>query len=190
MKSQRLAVLVWALGVGWARSRRPRTSAPQPASNQEKRTLVIEEIVVTARRREELSQSVPVSITAYSAEDVKAHNITDQLSLANNTPSLVAISSGVPREFGGFAIRGQGPAFGATPGTIGYFSDVPNGVITIDGRPGTYFDLASVQVLKGRKVHCLERMRPAATYCSSRRNDRSARGLRPVAGRKLLRSRV
>jgi len=149
MKSQRLAVLVLGTG-GWLGAvSQAEDVAPQPASNQEKRTLVIEEIVVTARRREELSQSVPVSITAYSAEDVKAHNITDQLSLANNTPSLVAISSGVPREFGGFAIRGQGPAFGATPGTIGYFSDVPNGVITIDGRPGTYFDLASVQVLKG-----------------------------------------
>ena len=109
----------------------------------------LEEIVVTARRREERAQSVPASITAYSAQDVKTHNITDQLSLANSTPSLVAISSGQPPETGGFAIRGQGPAFGATPGTIGYFSEVPNSVIAIDGRPGTYFDLASVQVLKG-----------------------------------------
>src|ERR1700742_4221783 len=50
----------------------------------------LEEIVVTARRREERAQSVPASITAYSARDVKTHNITDQLSLANNTPSLIA----------------------------------------------------------------------------------------------------
>ena len=109
----------------------------------------IEEIVVTARRREERAQSVPASITAYSAQDVKTHNITDQLSLANSTPSMVSISSGQPPETGGFAIRGQGPAFGATPGTIGYFSDVPNGLLTFDGRPGTYYDLASVQILKG-----------------------------------------
>jgi iron complex outermembrane receptor protein len=109
----------------------------------------LEEIVVTARRREERAQSVPASITAYSAQDVKTHNITDQLSLANNTPSLIAIASGQPAETGGFAIRGQGPAFGATPGTIGYFAEVPNGLLAEDGRPGTYFDLASVEVLKG-----------------------------------------
>jgi iron complex outermembrane recepter protein len=110
---------------------------------------VLEEVVVTARRREERAQSVPASITAYSEKDLKAHNITDQGSLANNTPSLVAIASGQPAETGGFAIRGQGPAFGATPGTIGYFAEVPNGVLALDGRAGTYYDLASVQVLKG-----------------------------------------
>jgi len=109
----------------------------------------IEEIVVTARRHAEPAQSVPESITAYSAQDLKAHNITDQLSLANSTPSMVSINSGQPPETGGFAIRGQGPAFGATPGTIGYFSDVPDGLLTFDGRPGMYYDLASVQVLKG-----------------------------------------
>jgi iron complex outermembrane recepter protein len=122
------------------------TSAAAAEGKQEG---VIEEIVVTARRREERAQSVPASITAYSAEDVKTHNITDQLSLANSTPSMASISSGQPPETGGFAIRGQGPAFGATPGTIGYFSDVPNGLLTFDGRPGTYYDLASVQILKG-----------------------------------------
>jgi len=109
----------------------------------------LEEIVVTARRREERAQSVPASITAYSAQDVKTHNITDQLSLANSTPSMVSIASGQPPETGGFAIRGQGPAFGATPGTIAYFSEVPDGLLTFDGRPGMYYDLASVEVLKG-----------------------------------------
>jgi iron complex outermembrane receptor protein len=119
------------------------------ASAEAKPDSTLEEVVVTARRREERAQSVPASITAYSAQDVKAHNITDQLSLANSTPSMVAISSGQPAETGGFAIRGQGPAFGATPGTIGYFSEVPDGLLAFDGRPGTYYDLASVQVLKG-----------------------------------------
>ena len=110
----------------------------------------LEEVVVTARRREERAQAVPASITAYSEQDLKVHNITDQGSLANNTPSLVAIASGQPAETGGFAIRGQGPAFGATPGTIGYFAEVPNvGALPLDGRPGTYYDLASVEVLKG-----------------------------------------
>lgn len=125
------------------------SSSSLPSKAEDRPASALEEIVVTARRREERAQSVPASITAYSARDVKSHNITDQLSLANNTPSLVAIASGQPAETGGFAIRGQGPAFGATPGTIGYFSEVPNGLIAVDGRSGTYFDLASVQVLKG-----------------------------------------
>lgn len=117
--------------------------------SQVKQGNAIEEVVVTARRYEERAQSVPESITAYTAQDLKAHGIIDQVSLANSTPSMVSISSGQPAETGGFAIRGQGPAFGATPGTVGYFSEVPNGLITIEGRPGTYYDLASIQVLKG-----------------------------------------
>jgi len=150
MKRQQLAVLVLGAVGFWGALSQAEESAPPLAPNPDTRKITqLEEILVTARRREERSQSVPASITAYSAEDVTSRHITDQLSLANNTPSLVSISSGTPRQLAGFAIRGQGPAFGATPGTIGYFLDVPNGLSTMDGRPGTYFDLASVQVLKG-----------------------------------------
>jgi iron complex outermembrane receptor protein len=106
------------------------------------------DIVVTARRRAENLQDVPLAVTAYTQEGLEQKGITDRTSLADNTPSLFTINGGYPREFAFFALRGQGPAFGSTPGVVNYFAEVPNAV-GVDGRVGTYYDLASVQVLSG-----------------------------------------
>lgn len=111
-------------------------------------TTEIAQVVVTARRRAENSQTVPIAITTFSARDLQERHITNQTDLADNTPSVVSLTGGQPVEYAGFAIRGQGPAFGAVPGTVSYFADVPT-VYGIEGRPGTYYDLGSVQVLKG-----------------------------------------
>jgi len=108
----------------------------------------LNDIVVTARRREENLQDVPIAVTAYTAETLQTKAITDRTSLADNTPSLFTINGGYPREFAFFALRGQGPAFGSTPGVVNYFAEVPNSV-NIDGRVGSYYDLANVQVLAG-----------------------------------------
>lgn len=106
------------------------------------------DIVVTARRREENLQDVPIAVTAFSGAAIQTKGITDRTSLADNTPSLFTINGGYPREFAFFALRGQGPAFGSTPGVVNYFAEVPNAV-GVDGRVGTYYDLANVQVLAG-----------------------------------------
>lgn len=106
------------------------------------------DIVVTARRRAENLQDVPIAVTAFTSEALEQKGITDRTSLADNTPSLFTISGGYPREFAFFALRGQGPAFGSTPGVVNYFAEVPNSV-NIDGRVGSYYDLANVQVLAG-----------------------------------------
>jgi iron complex outermembrane receptor protein len=121
---------------------------PAPAPSSEEQATVLEDIVVTARRREENLQDVPLSVTAYSAEALSEKRIADRTDLANFTPSLITITGGYPKEFAFFALRGQGPAFGSTPGVVNYFAEVPNAV-GIDGRIGTYFDIASVQVLAG-----------------------------------------
>jgi iron complex outermembrane recepter protein len=121
-------------------------SVETPPDEQEVSTL--DTVVVTARRREENLQEVPLSVTAYSPEALAEKRISDRTDLANFTPSLLSITGGYPKEFAYFALRGQGPAFGSTPGVVNYFAEVPN-AIGIDGRTGTYFDLASVQVLAG-----------------------------------------
>ena len=108
----------------------------------------LEDVIVTARRREENLQEVPIAVTAFTSDGLVAKGITDRTSLADNTPSLFTINGGYPREFAFFALRGQGPAFGSTPGVVNYFAEVPNS-INIDGRVGTYYDLANVQVLAG-----------------------------------------
>ncbi|MBL8629306.1 MAG: TonB-dependent receptor [Rhodospirillaceae bacterium] len=49
----------------------------------------IEEIVVTARRREETLQSVPISISAFSSEQIQNRSIESLQNLANATPGMV-----------------------------------------------------------------------------------------------------
>src|ERR1700722_7788632 len=45
----------------------------------------LEEIIVTARKREENLQSVPIAITALTADDIRAENIISPMDLKNNT---------------------------------------------------------------------------------------------------------
>src|SRR5271167_2129946 len=48
----------------------------------------LQEVTVTARRREESAQSVPVSVTALSAEALDAHSVADLQDLTSLTPGL------------------------------------------------------------------------------------------------------
>jgi iron complex outermembrane recepter protein len=123
-------------------------SASGPTDDATPATSGLDDIVVTARRRSENLQDVPIAVTAYTQAALVQKGITDRTSLADNTPSLFTISGGYPREFAFFALRGQGPAFGSTPGVVNYFAEVPN-AINVDGRVGSYYDLANVQVLAG-----------------------------------------
>ncbi len=48
----------------------------------------VEEITVTARRREEKLSEVPQAITAVSSADIASRNITELKDIASLTPSL------------------------------------------------------------------------------------------------------
>ena len=113
-----------------------------------------EEIVVTARRTEEVIQNVPISMTVFNQEMLNERNVTNAADLATYTPSL-----NVNNRFGGdqatFAIRGFTQELRTTASVAVYFADVvaPRGsgnVAAGDGAgPGSFFDLQNVQVLKG-----------------------------------------
>jgi iron complex outermembrane receptor protein len=101
------------------------------------------DIVVTARRREELLQEVPVAVTAFTGEDLEKRGINDITDLQQTVPSL---NLGTSTTTGGRksispALRGVR----SNAVTI-YFADVvQNAVATSD----LLYDLESVQVLKG-----------------------------------------
>lgn len=143
----------WIAGLLAGASLLPTGAAAQDAPAEAAPTVAdevggLQDVVVTARRREENLQDVPIAVTAFTSETLTIKGITDRTSLADNTPSLFTINGGYPREFAFFALRGQGPAFGSTPGVVNYFAEVPNST-NVDGRVGTYYDLANVQVLAG-----------------------------------------
>src|SRR5689334_1037471 len=64
-----------------------------------------EEIVVTARRKEELLQDVPISITVFNQDQLTNRNIVIASDLGTYTPSL-AVNQRFGPEKATFAIRG------------------------------------------------------------------------------------
>jgi iron complex outermembrane recepter protein len=127
-------------------------SAPEarPSSDAE-----LSEIIVTARRSEERLQDVPISITVFNQEQLSNRNVTSAFDLATYTPSLSA-NTNYGQENSSFAIRGFVQDAGTPPSVGVYFADVvaprgpTQGTQAGDGAgPGSFFDLANVQVLKG-----------------------------------------
>jgi iron complex outermembrane receptor protein len=110
----------------------------------------LDEVVVTARRREERLQDVPVAVTALSAQDMQRASITRTDELAKLTPGF----SVTPAAFGAGqlapTIRSQRQPLPQTTfdqSVTTYFAEVVQARPT--GLNNAFFDIANVQVLKG-----------------------------------------
>ncbi|HKY90009.1 MAG TPA: TonB-dependent receptor [Nevskiaceae bacterium] len=110
--------------------------------------LSIGEIVVTAQKREEAANSVPIAISAFKGEDLKALGITDTRNLSSIVPGFTAADNGYNTPV--YTLRGIGyndTTYTATS-TVGVYLDeinMPYGVMT----KGANLDLQRVEVLKG-----------------------------------------
>src|SRR3546814_1889240 len=105
------------------------------------------EIVVTARRREERLQDVPVSVTAFSSEALQRSNISTAADLTSITPGFTFAPEGGKDNIA-VTLRGIGnlPIGSGTPGVVVY---VDNVAIPSVGTNVPTYDVASIQVLKG-----------------------------------------
>jgi iron complex outermembrane receptor protein len=112
---------------------------------------VFETLVVTARKREEMAQTVPISISAYGQNDIDRLNIDNVGDLRYSAPSVYVAQSTFRADTINVTIRGQ-RNFDST----GLQFDTA-AALYVDGvyyaRPvglnGTLFDVDTVQVLKG-----------------------------------------
>lgn len=127
------------------------TTAPLEAQTSTASFGLLEEIVVTARKREESLQEVPISVTAIGSEELRLRGITKPDDLKFHTPGLEMRNSSIQRNSVTYFIRGQGQTFGSSAGVVTYFADAPlgNGQRVSIGNNTQMYDLASVQVLKG-----------------------------------------
>jgi len=114
---------------------------------------VFEEITVTARRRDERVQTIPIAITAFSQSDIDRRHIEQLGDLSKVVPSLSVVMNGSdPNSIHSGQVRLRG-----LPGTEIYFADVPLGStdntlltgLNHSLTPGYYFDLESLEVDKG-----------------------------------------
>src|SRR3546814_697195 len=87
-----------------------------------------------------------------SADDLKREQINSTQDLQDKVPSLVIGTNSQMRNTETPSIRGQGAQFGAAPGVLIYFAEVPlpaDLVANNQGGPGKFFDLQNLQILKG-----------------------------------------
>src|SRR5690606_30105202 len=88
--TSRFAIII-ALSVptpGWAKDVSPPTDAE--AGQQGEQTVSgVEDIIVTAQRREERLQDVPISITAVTGESLAKAGVTDTRQLTQTVPGVV-----------------------------------------------------------------------------------------------------
>ena len=126
----------------------------QPAKDAKKEVAkeagATEQIVVTARRREELIQDVPAAVTSFSGDQIERAGINDVTGLADRMPNTTLKASRATNSTLTAFIRGVGqqdPVAGYEQGVGVYLDDVymarPQGALT------DIYDLARVEVLRG-----------------------------------------
>ncbi len=121
--------------------------APGLAIAQEAPAEGEDEIIVTARKREERLQDVPIAVTAVTADDIEREQINTVREIASITPGLNITTDSVGRSF--LSIRGVGTTLieSVQPG-VGIFLD---GIY----QPNTSYlnnpvvDIERIEVLRG-----------------------------------------
>ncbi|WP_199902569.1 TonB-dependent receptor [Azospirillum sp. B4] len=134
------AAVIALLAAGPALAQQAQAPGTEPAS--------LDEIVVTAQRRAEKLQDVPVTVTAFSAEEIEEARIRQIDDVASRTPGLSfdAFPASQPR----ISVRGIGSSDRGAAGD-------PSSAVFLDeiylGRPAAVafdaFDVARIEVLKG-----------------------------------------
>ena len=110
----------------------------------------LKKITVTARKREELIQNVPLAITHFSSEKIEALKVNDLESLAVSMPNVALDDSISGMAIANFSIRGVGinNSIASVDPTVGVFVDgVYIGQTTLV--LFDTFDIESIEVLRG-----------------------------------------
>ncbi|MBB6522596.1 TonB-dependent receptor [Pseudoteredinibacter isoporae] len=129
-------------GLSWPISASAQTESDSQASTD------LEEVVVTARKRQESLQDVPLSIQAYSGDDLALGGVDNVENLVGKTPNL-SLSSNLlspGNDFLNIVIRGVGSQSAGAP-AVGTFVDgafVPSLAFDIG-----FLDVERVEVLRG-----------------------------------------
>jgi iron complex outermembrane receptor protein len=120
-------------------------SVPQRSASR-----LLEEVVVTARKREEGAQEVPLSVTAFNSDQISALKVRDLNDLTVGIPNVSLEDIGTSRGTANFSIRGLGvnSSIPSIDPTVGVFN---NGVYigTNAGVIFDTFDVESLEVLRG-----------------------------------------
>ncbi|PTU31492.1 TonB-dependent receptor [Stenotrophobium rhamnosiphilum] len=145
MKRHILPLGVLALSSAWSPVGVAADAAP---SAVEAEATQLPEVVVTAQRRGEAINSVPMSISSFNGQELQTYGITDTRDLAKLVPGFTAADSGFDTPI--YTLRGVGFADSsfATTSTVGVYADEVSLAYPIMSK-GPNFDIQRVEVLKG-----------------------------------------
>ena len=110
----------------------------------------LEEIVVTAQKRSESMQDVPISIQVFTADEIERLNISNTIDLVRNVPNMIGINNvGLPQAASYF-LRGVGQdeSISSLDPAVGTFVDGVYISRQIANNARLY-DVDSVEVLRG-----------------------------------------
>ena len=134
-------------GAAWSAAATAVSAQEAPVANS---GLSVEEVVVTARRREESLKDVPVAVSAYSGETLARQGGADITVLQQTTPNITVQTARGSNSTLISYIRGigqQDPLWGYEPGVGLYIDDVyvhrPQGAVL------DVFDIERIEVLRG-----------------------------------------
>lgn len=130
------------------------TASPAIAQDSSSRTSAsadgLDEILVTAQRREQRLQDVPVAITAASAETLAEARVENIANISNISPSIQFRASNISSSSANVVIRGLGTTGNSRTfeGGVGIFID---GVYRTRAASAlqNFLDVGSLQVLRG-----------------------------------------
>jgi iron complex outermembrane receptor protein len=121
--------------------------AAQPSEAAAPQEGGIAEIIVTAQRREENLQRVPISVSAFTSEEIRARGLTDLSRLEGLVPGFTFGRSGVEARPAIRGVRTENVGINADT-TIGFFIDGIYQSRTSQGTLG-FVDLERVEVQRG-----------------------------------------
>jgi iron complex outermembrane receptor protein len=135
-------------GAAWSATATVATAQDQTPAGAS--SAAVEELVVTARRREETLKDVPIAVSAFSAETLERQGAADITTLSQTTPNITVQTARGSNSTLISYIRGigqQDPLWGFEPGVGLYVDDVyiyrPQGAVL------DVFDVQRIEVLRG-----------------------------------------
>ena len=121
-----------------------------PESRAVAQGVALEEIVVTARKREEALVDIPFAVSAFSEEELNAANLKNFVDMQLFTPGLTyqqATANRADRGVPNIVIRGLNiNAFSSSSVAAMFFID---GAPVLGGEVGSFVDVTRVEVLRG-----------------------------------------
>lgn len=152
---------------------------------QESSRGVLEEIVVTAQKRSQSANDVPIAISAFSGDRLRELGVFTTSDLARYTPGMTfnpsTLSNSPIYSIRGVGFTDESPQASSTVGV--YVDEVPFSypVMTL----GSHFDIARVEVLKGPQgtLYGLNTTGGAVNYFSNRPTEEFEAGITASYGR-------